>query len=176
MMRCPVCGGALEPMVIDTIAVDVCRGGCAGVWFDNHELPKVDERHESAGECLLDLERDRSITVDHTRRRTCPRCEDQIMMRHFFSVRMEVEVDECPACGGIWLDQGELSRIRDEYESQGDRKKAARAYFQELFGAELEAMRAESREKAERAERFARVFKFICPSYWIRGKQPWGAF
>jgi len=27
--------------------VDVCQNGCGGIWFDNFELEKVDEKHET---------------------------------------------------------------------------------------------------------------------------------
>lgn len=175
-MKCPACGNALQEMTIEGITVDVCEGGCAGIWFDNFELEKVDEAHEAAGQGLLDLDRDDSITVDHEKRRNCPKCGDQIMMRHFFTVKREVEVDECPACAGMWLDQGELGHIRSQYATEEERSQAAQEYFEELFGQELAQMRAESQEKLGRAERIANLFRFICPSYYIPGKQTWGAF
>lgn len=175
-MNCPACGKVLGEMTVGDVTVDVCRGGCAGIWFDNFEIGKVDEAHEAAGEKLLDLRRSRSITVDPDQQRSCPKCRGQVMMRHFFSVKHQVEVDECPACGGIWLDQGELGRIRAEYATAQERSRAARDYFKDLFGDQLTAMLAESEEDRRRAERIASVFRFICPSYYIPGKQSWGAF
>jgi rubrerythrin len=44
----------------------------------------------------------------------CPKCGTQLQRREY----LEVEVDECPSCGGIWLDQGELEEIARR-ESQG---------------------------------------------------------
>ena len=35
------------------------------------------------------------------------------MMRHPFSVKREIEIDECPNCAGYWLDHGELDAIRN---------------------------------------------------------------
>lgn len=175
-MNCPACRRKLRAMSVDEVSVDVCEGGCAGVWFDNYELSKVDEAHEAAGEALLSVARDSAVLVDQKRRRECPRCAGQVMMRHFVSVKQKIEVDECPACGGIWLDQGELGGIRQEFPDAKAREAAARKYFQDVFGPELEKMRAESQANLERAQRFARVFRFICPSYWLAGKQDWGAF
>ncbi len=175
-MKCPACGNALTEKTVDEITLDVCQGGCGGIWFDNFELQKVDERHEGAGESLLGIERDGAITVDHTARRTCPRCEGQVMMRHFFSVKRQVEVDECPACAGMWLDEGELASIRDQYPTEAERKRATEDYFNDVFGHELAQMQAESEEKREKAGRIARMFRFICPSHYIPGKQSWGAF
>ncbi len=175
-MTCPACDHRLTQIVVGGITVDVCKGGCGGIWFDRFELQKVDEPHESAGEILLDIERDERIRVDHSKRRTCPRCKQIIMMRHFYSVRMQVEVDECPGCAGFWLDVGELAAIRKEFRSEAERRKAAEEYFSEIFDTQLAEMRAKSEEQAERVRRIAWMFRFICPSYYIPGKQAWGAF
>jgi len=98
------------------------------------------------------------------------------MMRHFFSVKQAVEVDECPSCGGFWLDAGELGGIRDQFETEEGKKKAAEKYYEEIFGKELSAMRNESEEKLSKARKIAQMFRFICPSYYLPGKQEWGAF
>jgi Zn-finger nucleic acid-binding protein len=49
-MICPACGNVLQKLMIDDIQVDVCQGGCEGIWFDAYELKKFDEPHESQGE------------------------------------------------------------------------------------------------------------------------------
>jgi uncharacterized protein len=166
-------------VTVGGISVDVCRGGCGGIWFDRYELTKVDESHESAGEELLDLERDAGIEVDLRKRISCPKCavvREVVMMRHFSSVRRKVSVDECPNCGGYWLDAGELAAIRTEFETEEERKQAATQYFSELFDPELTARHAQTMENLEKARRIAHIFRFICPSYYIPGKQEWGAF
>ncbi len=175
-MKCPACEYKLTQMAVGDITVDVCQGGCGGIWFDRFELQKVDEPHESAGEALLDIERNEEVVVDHSKRRKCPKCHNLIMMRHFYSVKMKVEVDECPGCGGYWLDVGELAMIRKEFNTEEERRRAAEEYFSEVFDTQLAGMRAKSQEQAERARRIAQIFRFICPSYYIPGKQPWGAF
>jgi len=175
-MECPVCTNALTTMTVGRITVDICEKGCAGIWFDRYELMRVDESHESAGESLLEVERDDTLDVDVSQRLNCPKCRDVVMMRHFFSVKRKVVVDECPNCGGHWLDPGELRTIRTEYATEGDRKQAASEYFSEVFGSELAAAHAKSQEELARAQRIAHAFRFICPSYYIPGKQDWGAF
>lgn len=175
-MKCPVCDNPMEEVIVEDIAIDVCKQGCGGLWFDRFELQKVDEPHESAGEKLLQIETDRKATTDHSETRMCPKCKDIGMMRHFFSIKREVEVDECPNCGGFWLDYGELGRIRNQYPTEEERNKAADEYFNEIFGVELKKMEEESEEKLKKAKKIARMFRFICPSYYIPGKQKWGAF
>ncbi len=175
-MKCTACGNELKQVVAGDVSVDVCEGGCGGMWFDHLELLKFDEPQERGGEALLDTHRTKELVIDENAQRKCPRCTDKTMLHSFYSVKRQVQVDQCPKCGGIWLDVGELATIRTQYASEGERKQAAEAYFDEIFGEKLVAMEAESEEKAEKAHRFARIFRFICPSYYIPGKQRWGAF
>jgi Zn-finger nucleic acid-binding protein len=98
------------------------------------------------------------------------------MMRHFYSMKQRVEADECPGCGGYWLDIGELTAIRKEFKTEEERRKAAEEYFAEIFDTHLTEMRAKGQKEAERARNIARIFRFICPSYYLPGKQDWGAF
>ncbi len=176
-MICPACSTRLTEEKVGDVVVDVCKLGCGGIWFDNWELDKLDEPHEHAGEMLLDVEVAPGIVVDHSKRRQCPRCNGVTMMRHFFSVKREVVVvDECAACAGIWLDVGELKRIRSQYNTEEERERAAREYFDEVFGEELARIREEGHESLEKARRIANIFRFVCPSYYIPGKQDWGAF
>ena len=175
-MKCPACVNMLQEMTVGDVAVDVCKGGCGGLWFDNFELKKFDEPHESAGEALLDIERDESIIVDHSKKLKCPKCDDVVMMRHFFSVKKEAEVDECPGCGGIWLDAGELRNIRSLFNTEEERNKATEGYFEEVFGGELKAMKAVNEDDPAKTRKIANMFRYICPSHYIPGKQDWGAF
>lgn len=138
-------------------------------------VTKVDEAHESTGEALLDISPHKPVPVDHAARRACPKCTDVMMQRHFFSVRREIEVDTCPGCGGVWLDTGELAALRSQFKTEQERKQAADEYFSKLFGEQLEKEAAKG-EALEGARKFANAFRFVCPSYWIPGKQHWGAF
>ncbi len=175
-MNCPACQHKLDERTVDGVTVDVCDGGCGGIWFDNYEIKKFDEPHESGGQDLLEVEKDPSIHVDHTQRRQCPKCDDIVMMRHFSSVKHEVEVDECPGCGGVWLDHGELGHLRTQYDTEEERKAAAKTYFNDVFGSQLDAIQEESQAALARSQRIAKLFRFLCPSNYISGDQSWGAF
>jgi Zn-finger nucleic acid-binding protein len=113
-MKCPACFNELTQAQVGSLVVDVCEGGCGGIWFDAFELQRVDEEGEIAGEPLLHIKRDESIVVDASRKRACPRCDGVRLHRHYFSAKRRVEIDQCPNCGGYWLDAGELSQIRSE--------------------------------------------------------------
>ncbi|MES1248164.1 MAG: zf-TFIIB domain-containing protein [Actinomycetota bacterium] len=176
-MTCPACGHALSTRVAGDLTVDVCDGGCGGIWFDHHELDKVDEQAESAGEALLDVARDPDAVVDPAKRYDCPSCTDGVvLMRHFWSVRRATTIDECPECGGIFLDAGELARIRGEFPTEEARHAAADAYFKDVVDPLLDEERHESAEELARAQRFAHAFRFVCPSYYAPGKQAGAAF
>jgi Zn-finger nucleic acid-binding protein len=164
-------------MTAGPITIDVCAGGCGGIWFDHFELAKVDEQSESAGASLLEIERDPSVEVDLERRRTCPKCgPEMVMMRHFTSVSRKVAIDECPSCSGVWLDAGELSAIRSDFPSAEAREEAARKAFSEMFDAQLEAQLEADEAQLERTRKFAHALRFICPSTYLPGKQSGGAF
>jgi Zn-finger nucleic acid-binding protein len=113
-MKCPACFNQLTEIQVGNVAVDVCQGGCGGIWFDAFELQKVDEQDETAGEPLLNIQRDERLVLDRSHKRECPRCADVKLHRHFFSAKRRVEVDQCPNCAGYWLDAGELAMIRTE--------------------------------------------------------------
>lgn len=141
-MKCPACKTGLSKVTKSGVTVDVCDKGCGGIWFDNFELEKFDESHESAGEALLDLRPKKPVSMDATAKRLCPKCPTMIMNRHYFTIREKIEIDECPACGGVWLDTGELAPIREEYKTEETRKQAADRYFSKLLGKELAGQEA----------------------------------
>jgi Zn-finger nucleic acid-binding protein len=116
-MKCPACFNELSQVQVGSLVVDVCQGGCGGIWFDAFELERVDEEGEVAGEPLLKIRRDQDIVVDPARKRECPKCDGVKLHRHFFSAKRRVQVDQCPNCGGYWLDSGELAQIRAEKDA-----------------------------------------------------------
>lgn len=121
-MKCPACYNELRELQVGSVVVDVCDGGCGGVWFDAFELQKVDEPGEAAGERMLEIKHDPRVVIDPFRKRECPRCAGIKLHRHFFSARRRIEVDQCPNCGGYWLDAGELAAIRAEKAAETTRE------------------------------------------------------
>jgi Zn-finger nucleic acid-binding protein len=174
-MECPACHHTLSPVEAGGVTVDVCTDGCGGLWFSWMELQRFDEPKD-AGDILLGFTPQPGVTVDPGPLH-CPQCADKIQLkRHFFSVKRDVTVDECPECGGYWLDPGELRSIRADFGTHDERRAAAGALIQETFGDQLAAEHAETQEHLERAHKVANMLRFICPSYYIPGQQQWGAF
>lgn len=175
-MKCPACGRELTNTTVSGVTVDVCSGGCGGIWFDRGELERFDEPSEAAAPELLDVPRDPASRPDLSRRFNCPKDTDTVMMRHYFSVKDAALVDECPACGGYWLDPGELREIRSEFPSEEAKDQAAETLFDNTFGAEIAEQERKSAETLARDRRVAHMLRFICPSYYIPGKQDGAAF
>jgi uncharacterized protein len=175
-MNCPACGTAMTEMAVGGAKVQACKGGCGGLWFDEWQVGKLDQPGQSAGQELLHIAQNPAVKVNPSQRRKCPRDPDIVMYHHFSSVTRDVVVDECPKCEGIFLDPGELGEIQAAYKSDAERHKAAAAYYSEMFDSQLAGMLKQDKTKLERARRVAGIFKFISPSYYLPGKQAWGAF
>jgi Zn-finger nucleic acid-binding protein len=115
MLNCPACNGRLLEKNVAGMTLDVCYGGCGGIWFDASELERVDVR--SAATLHTVWRRDGGERAVEGPRR-CPRCTDRTMDRKWFSSMQKVEIDQCPSCAGLWLDDGELGRGVDGRESE----------------------------------------------------------
>jgi uncharacterized protein len=151
----------LRPVQAGDVTIDVCIGGCGGMWFDNFELKKVDEPRESAGDLLINVVPREGLAIDWNKKRRCPKCQDIFLMRHFFSPQRRVEVDECGNCGGIWLDAGELALIREEFQQDAERKRAQDSYFEEMQQRQLEPLRQSG--QPDRARRIGNLLRFASP-------------
>jgi len=156
-LRCPACGHDLSPKAVDDLTVDACDGGCGGIWFDNGEIAEVDDRDETAGEALAEIKERWASAVDRTRKRACPRCSGILMLKRQFGPRQPVEIDECPGCGGIWLDAGELSQIREAFEGSGERAQVEAAMSAVIANQVQRATAGEARK----TRAFHAVAKFL---------------
>ena len=125
-LTCPACKRILSPLKAEGITVDICQGGCGGIWFDAHELNQINEPLTLAADALISIRRMPGIRLLEKEKRHCPRCKDLYLMRHYFSRKKKVEIDDCPGCGGIWLDAGELAQIRKELPPADERKEEIR--------------------------------------------------
>lgn len=141
-MNCPACATPLVALQIEGLGVDACPQGCGGIWFDNFELNLVDQAHEKIGEALAAMQFNPG-TVLLREKRPCPKCAGITMRQHQFSREKPVLVDECPNCGGFWLDGGELAEIRRPVITAAERKQTAQEFFSKLASAELAQLRAQ---------------------------------
>lgn len=162
-MKCPRCSAETTTMENKGVAVDVCFESCGGIWFDWLELKKMDMAHEADPEFLKKLSQSKTRHLDLAARVTCPKCRDIIMMRRFSSVKRNVEMDECPKCGGMWLDAGELTHIQNEFKSDEDAKKATEKFIADVFKSVQDADRHSPDENRLVLEKKDRALRFITP-------------
>lgn len=113
MMNCPACGKQMQKVFIEdaNINVDICTDGCGGMFFDNRELEKFDEEHENADEIFKKIEGKEFTAVDENELRICPICDIPMVK---LGGKNSVQIDVCNKCGGKFLDNGELQKIREE--------------------------------------------------------------
>ena len=112
-MKCPACKRRLREKGAGGMVLDMCYGGCGGIWFDATELERVNAQ---AATTLHSIWQVPITNVKQSEPRPCPRCPDTILDRKWFSNAKRVEIDQCPKCGGIWLDAGEFSIIYSEIQ------------------------------------------------------------
>jgi Zn-finger nucleic acid-binding protein len=112
-MKCPACKSPLREKNAGGITLDLGYGGCGGIWFDAAELERVSAR---AATTLHTVWQVPVTNVKLSEPRLCPRCPELVLDRKWFSDLQKVEIDQCPQCGGVWLDAGEFSRIYEEIQ------------------------------------------------------------
>ena len=120
-MKCPACQQEMAEQDFGGVNIDVCMKGCKSLWFDWTELGRLDERHEGLGQALNAALNSARHKDDHRGRLVCPKC-GVLMVAHFYTDSKVVTVDECYACGGFFLDSGEMDSIRDNYMGESERK------------------------------------------------------
>jgi Zn-finger nucleic acid-binding protein len=127
-MKCPKCGGVLNPQEIGDVVVDQCEV-CHGIWLDLGELPAVIAFHRQHEQSLLLAD----VPIVATRNEVtgpCPRCGGEGNMTRVTNLQdASLVMDSCPICYGIWLDGGELQRLMN----QGSGFSLKRV-FRRLFG------------------------------------------
>ncbi len=102
----------LNHLRIGGVDTDVCED-CGGLWLDRLELARLERAGSLFGEALVaHLSQFAPTLVDHSLRLRCPRHPETVMLRRKFSASVPIDIDECPECGGIWLDSGELAQVR----------------------------------------------------------------
>ena len=92
--RCPVCD--VPTVVVGTNGLR-CPS-CRGLWVAQAQLQRLSDRLPTA-----------FTQVDRDRKLACPACSK----RMFVLKAHTLEIDRCSACGGVWLDEGELVRLQE---------------------------------------------------------------
>ena len=161
-MNCPRKHGPLQEAAFDGVLVDICPS-CGGVWLDARELEKFDEAHETAGTQLLALmEAYQKVPVDHDLPLKNPQSPEIELIRRYYSPKEQIEIDECPITGGIWLDGGELGKIRTLFPSADDRYRAYRDFAVRWKNShEIEKIKRENALRARKANQVTNLLDWL---------------
>ena len=115
-MKCPRCHESLEVGAVDGIEVEVCLS-CKGAWFDNDELRQAKDLGEPDAIWMdFDIWTRRDRFVMSAGEIKCPRCGDPLRAPSYD--KTDVEIDVCPTCRGVWLDDAELRHIVEALEKE----------------------------------------------------------
>lgn len=143
-IKCPACQSEMAKVFVPSagVNVDICRN-CGGVYFDNREFVNFDEQHENIDEIVEALQNTYFKPVDENLTRYCPVCGAK-MVKNYSSIKKQIQVDECYACGGKFLDNNELERIRSEYKNEAERSADTIKVLYDTVGGELRALDEEN--------------------------------
>lgn len=100
-MKCPKDHVDMSPMTMLNTVIDVCPL-CNGCWLDKNELEKITRSRKNAVTVKL-------VAMKQTDHK-CPRCKGELR-EGSHETMADLLLDECAACGGLWLDRGELPRL-----------------------------------------------------------------
>jgi len=158
-IKCPACQKEMTEIFVSSanMALDVCLDGCGGIYFDNREYKKVDEEHENIDEILEAIKNKIFIKVDDTKERFCPICGAKMVKSHA-SVKHEVLVDDCYNCGGKFLDNGELQKIRAQYKTESERSEAMMKLAEDMFGEDIKKLEDAHKYNLSRRSFLKKVF------------------
>lgn len=164
-MNCPACWRPMYETAVREVTVDVCKDGCAGVWFDAWELRKLEEG-ESADGAFLRVLRPRIDTDPERRaRRFCPR--DRVPLRRtFLGAEVALEIDTCSACKGLWIDPGEIGRLPEGDGVLTEVDPALAHLLAAELGPALQYMGIEGERGSARAARISCAVAWLFPEAW----------
>ena len=147
VLNCPACNKEMKKVFVpkEGVNIDICIDGCGGMWFDNREIKEFDEQNEKVDEIIAAIEGKEFDKVDQTNHRSCPACGAK-MVKNFSSVKKEIQIDECYACGGKFLDNTELQALRAEYATESERSSDMVSYMYATVGADLKKLDKEVAE------------------------------
>ncbi|MGB2601194.1 MAG: zf-TFIIB domain-containing protein [Candidatus Omnitrophota bacterium] len=163
-MKCPVCSMEMVEKDLGGVKIDVCAEGCKGMWFDWMELARLDENNEGFGETLREALNYSRVNDEARQAINCPKCGVPMHM-HKYQSSKEVNVDECYACGGFFLDSGELKAMRESFMSEEERE----AYTDKMIGdiPEYKETQEELERQQSRNAAIDRFTRYLRISYYV---------
>ncbi|MEW5821014.1 MAG: zf-TFIIB domain-containing protein [Cyanobacteriota bacterium] len=124
-LKCPKCKKYMFPVTVDKIQIDYCKLGCKGIWLDNGEGQLVRKKTKwnwSLNKIIGNYKQKPLQEILKEEKRICPKC-DIFLEQIEHPPGMDLYLDICSTCKGIFFDDGELKRYfhflkeQDKFES-----------------------------------------------------------
>ena len=115
-MNCPRDKIPMAVLEIGEVKIDQCPQ-CGGMWFDQGEFEAAKEQVDPDLNWLdFDIwkHKDQFQVSEHPL--TCPQDDSPMVAVAYDDTG--VEIDVCPACRGVWLEQGEFAKIITALEQE----------------------------------------------------------
>lgn len=159
-IKCPACGEEMVKIYMPQqgVNLDVCINGCGGIYFDSREFAKFDEESEDISPLIKVFENKFFKKIDDSLKRYCPVC-GMDMVKNYASSKHEIQVDECYACGGKFLDYSELDKIRAQYTTEEERAADVIKELYSIVGRELNDFEEKYNEKMSKPSILSRLIK-----------------
>ena len=119
ILFCPCCHAELEEHAYRGSVIDVCPQ-CAGLWLDSEEFAFHTSERDTFADSSIPRTYNKKPVERNKNYLKCVRC-DALMTRRNFRKISGVLIDICRD-HGVWLDAGELERIRCFIANGGLRK------------------------------------------------------
>jgi len=104
-MNCPNCKEKMESSNLNKVDVKNCLY-CEGSWIDANAISEI-LSSEAIAPDFTEFTLELKSTARKESERTCPTCIKPL----FISNYREIELDCCPACDGVFFDQGEVKEV-----------------------------------------------------------------
>lgn len=158
IINCPACGKRMHKVFMESgkCSLDVCIDGCGGIFFDGQELKKFDEQHENIEELKKAIENKNFESTDETQTRVCPVCGNN-MVKNYVSAKKQIQIDECYNCGAKFFDHGELTKMREEYATEEDRRQDFLSQNYNDVGMQIEMLDLNNKINYEKRSRFLKT-------------------
>jgi len=107
--RCPRCKEKLSPHTVEELELQVCTL-CGGLWIGLKEFREAVRKPPPQG---MENQEEENVgkALWEESKLECPIC-GLLMSKGRYAYSSGVIIDRCQNCGGIWLDRGELARLR----------------------------------------------------------------
>ncbi len=129
-LACPACRSDMDEVDFMGVRLDVCPE-CAGIWFDDGELRLLSKSSPDAMEKLEEMySPEFEVVLPAPVHKQCPRGHG-VMETFRYLYDSPVEIDSCPECGGVFVEEKELAgmaiAIEHKYRSHLSSTMEARA-------------------------------------------------